>query len=210
MEQCLFLCCWLSFCHFPSYPQANWALLVLMPGWVGWCRFWNLVGCPSELSCEAGSFSHHRKIHRFLQPEVLRLFIPKLEPWIVQSVLLPSCSSWFICTQIWDHLVHQLPLCHFSQLPISAPPTSLNECFLYNSLVVRLQHSLIFWQFLLYFVFNCFVVLLLVVPGGKVYLPMPPIWSEILVFLFLLSDFSFWIVIDVSGHGLFNVSFSVC
>ena len=31
-------------------------------------------------------------------------------------------------------------------LPISAPPTSLDECFFFNSLIVRLPYSSIFWQ----------------------------------------------------------------
>ena len=31
-----------------------------------------------------------------------------LEPWVVWSILLPSYSSQFICTQMWDHLLHQL------------------------------------------------------------------------------------------------------
>ena len=57
------------------------------------------------------------------------------------------------------------------------PPPSLNECFFYNSLVVRLPYSSIFWQFCYYFL--KFVVFLLVVWGGKVYLPMPPSWSEV-------------------------------
>ena len=41
-------------------------------------------------------------------------------------------------------------------------------------LVVRFSYSSIFWQFWLCFVFKFVVVLLLVVWGGKVYLPMPP------------------------------------
>ena len=54
-------------------------------------------------------------------------------------------------------------------LPISAPPTGLDECFFFNSLVVGLPYSLIFCQFWLLFVLKFVVVLLLVVPGGKVY-----------------------------------------
>ena len=45
------------------------------------------------------------------------------------------------------------------QLPISTPPTSLDECFFFNSLVVRLPYSTIFWQFWLVFVFKFVVVL---------------------------------------------------
>ena len=39
-----------------------------------------------------------------------------------------------------------------AMLPVSTPPTSLDECFFFNSLVVRLSYSSIFWQFWLLFV----------------------------------------------------------
>ena len=83
----------------------------------------------------------------YFQSEVLRLSLPMLDPWVAWSVLLPSCSSQFICTQMWDSPLHQLPpCCELSppQLPVSAPPTSLGECFFFNSLVVRLPYSSIF------------------------------------------------------------------
>ena len=51
--------------------------------------------------------------------------------------------------------------------------------FFFNSLVVGLPYSSIFWQFQLFFVFKFVPVLLLVVGGGKVYLPMPPSWLEV-------------------------------
>ena len=41
-----------------------------------------------------------------------------------------------------------------AQLPISAPPTSLDDCFFFISLVVGLPYSLIFCQFWLFFVFK--------------------------------------------------------
>ena len=53
--------------------------------------------------------------------------------------------------------VHQLPPCRESsprRLPISAPPTGLDECFFFISLVVRLPYSSIFCQFWLFFVFK--------------------------------------------------------
>ena len=62
-------------------------------------------------------------------------------------------------------------------LPISAPPTGLDECSFFNSLVVRLLYSSSFRQFWLLFVFKFVVVLLLVVQGG--YLPTPPSWLEV-------------------------------
>ena len=54
--------------------------------------------------------------------------------------------------QMWDHLVCQLPPCPVLQLlscrkssppwlPIFAPPTSLDECFFFNSLATGLSYS---------------------------------------------------------------------
>ena len=60
-------------------------------------------------------------------------------------------------------------------LPISVPPTRLDESFFFNSLVVGLPYRSIF---LLFFVFK-FVVLLLVVGGGMVYLPTTPSRLEV-------------------------------
>ena len=74
-------------------------------------------------------------------------------PGLFSLCLLPSCSSWFIRTWIWDHLAYWLPphlpvlpstsLSSPPQLPISAPPTSLGECFFFNSLVIGLPYNLI-------------------------------------------------------------------
>ena len=63
-------------------------------------------------------------------------------------------------------LVLWLPPCHESSprwLLISAPPTGLDEYFFFNSLVVELPYSLIFWHVCLFFAFKFGVVLLLVV-----------------------------------------------
>ena len=121
--------------------------------------------------------------------EVLRLYFSVLEPWVAWCVLLSSCSSQFILMQMWDHQLSQpavllalvlqpLPFCESSppQLPISAPPTGLDECFFLNSLVVGLRYSSIFWQFWLFFVFYICCLPPLGVRGGKVYQPMPPAW----------------------------------
>ena len=67
------------------------------------------------------------------------------------------------------------------QLPVSAPPTSLSECFFFNSLVVRLPYSFFFMAVLIIFVFKFVVVLLKVVQGDNLYLPMPPSWPEVYV-----------------------------
>ena len=114
------------------------------------------MGLSNKLSCEAGSFSTCLNPHRCFQLEVLKLYLPTLEPWVVWSVSLPSCSSQFICRRMWDSPLHQLLPCSESsppQLPVSAPPTSLDECF-FNSLVVRFSYSSIFWQFWLFLFLN--------------------------------------------------------
>ena len=64
-EQWRLLCSLPDFSHFPWYPQANWALLVLIPKWVGLCTFQDSVGLCNELSSEAGSFSCCRLNHHW-------------------------------------------------------------------------------------------------------------------------------------------------
>ena len=122
---------------------------------VGLCTFQDPVGLSKELSCVAGSFPCCYNPQIFLQPEVLRLyFLPG--PCVVQSVSLPSCSSQFICMRMWDHAVYQPLPCLESSPPwllCSTPTTSMDECFFFNSLVVRLPYSWIFWQFWLFFCF---------------------------------------------------------
>ena len=150
--------------------------------WV--CGFVYILGprWSNELSCEAGSFSHHCNTHRFLQPEVWGLYIPMLGPWVAWFFSLPSWSSQFLHMQMWDCLVGQLLPCWASsllRLLVSTTPTSLNACFFINSLVVGLPYSSILWQFWLFFVFKFVVVFFLVVWGGKAYLPMPLSWPEV-------------------------------
>ena len=80
------------------------------------------MGLSNELSCEAGSFFCCRlNPHRCFQSEALRLYFLKLGPWVVWSVLLPSCSSQFIHTRMWDSLLHQPLLCLVCQLPCMSP-----------------------------------------------------------------------------------------
>ena len=78
------------------------------------------MGLSKELSCEARSFSHHCNSHRFFQSEVLRLYFPALGPWVAWSVLLPSCFTRFILTQVWDCPIHYPP-----PRPVCQPPPCL-------------------------------------------------------------------------------------
>ena len=101
-----------------------------------------------------------------------RPYLPELEPWVVLSALIPHHSSRFIYARMWGlpaaawpapfhksppRWVLQTPPCRESclpRLPISTPPTGLDECFFFISLVVILPYSLIFYQFWLFFVFK--------------------------------------------------------
>ena len=79
-------------------------------------------------------------------------------------------------------LLQQLLLCWKSsppRLPLSTPPTGLDECFFFNSLVVGFPYSSIFWQVWLFFLFlNLLLSFLWLCKEKKMYLPMPPSWWE--------------------------------
>ena len=114
------------------------------------------MGLSNKLSRESGSFSCHLNPHRFFQSEALRIYFPALQPWVAQTDSLPSCSSQFICTQMWPGLpAAVLPRGLSAQLPISTPPTGLDECVFFNSLAVRLLHSSFFCQFFFVLFLNC-------------------------------------------------------
>ena len=51
--------------------------------------------------------------------------------------------------------------------------------FFFNSFVVGVPCSLIFWRFWLFIDFRLVVILLLVVGGSKGSLPTPPSWPEL-------------------------------
>ena len=107
----------------------------------------------------------------------LRLYFPELEAWVVQFVLLPSCSSWFICTRMWDCPVHQLLPRHESSLP-GCPSAPLLQVWMNVSSLTTWLSDFHTVRFSVssdcFFVYKFVVVLLLVVQGGTVCLPMPP------------------------------------
>ena len=80
-------------------------------------------------------------------------FIASFEPLVSSSVspALPAQSATLLWVLLASPVSHTrsatLPhSCLSAQLPVSTPSTSLDECF-FNSLVVRVPCSLIFWQF---------------------------------------------------------------
>ena len=78
---------------------------------------------------------------------------------------LPATTLWGLLTAAWPALFHNVPPrwvhqplpCREPcppQLPDSAPPTGLDECFFLISFGVGLPYSSIFCQFWLFFVFK--------------------------------------------------------
>ena len=100
---------------------------------------------------------------------VICIFPPPLLPVYLCANVgpwgLPATTLWGLLAAAWPAPFHnplpswvrQPPPCHESSLPllpISAPPTGLDECFFFISLVVGLPYSSIFCQFWLFFVFK--------------------------------------------------------
>ena len=66
----------------------------------------------------------------------LRLYFLALEPWVVWSVLLRSCPSWFISTRMWNHPLHSPPPRWVCQ-PLPCRESSLPGCLSLPLLRVR-------------------------------------------------------------------------
>ena len=153
-----------SFSHFPCYTQANWALLGLIPRWMGLRG--NSATCSILCQLSVTSPTTHNQIGPFwccfpvgglvyilgpcwsLQwallwaweflplltqlPQVfsirgLRLYSPALKLWVALSVPLPSCSSLFICSRMWDRPVQNPPPQQVLQ-PLPWHESSLPTC----------------------------------------------------------------------------------
>ena len=57
----------------------------------------------------------------------------------------------------------------------------------FNSVVVIVPYSLIFWHFSLFINFRLVVIFLLVVLGSERFLPVPPSWPELKEIIFILK-----------------------
>ena len=181
----------LAFSHFLHYAQANWALLVLIfqvggfvyilgpCGSLQWTLLWVWEFLPLPHPPQVFSV---RGFWGFIS----QCWNPELPCLSCSPVVPPSLSS-CKCGATRSascHLTHCSPPAAPLPRVLFTPathllPTSLDKWFFFNSLVVRLLYSSIFWQFWLFFVFKFVVVLVLVVQGGRVYLPTPPSWPEI-------------------------------
>ena len=126
--QCCLLCSLLVFSHFPCYPQSNWPILMLIPRWVGLCTSrtpWiSPMNSPVRRAVSPATATPTGVVGGF------EASFPCTGALDCRSLLLPSCSSWFIRTRMWDgpllqlppHLVHQLPPCQESSPPSCPSP----------------------------------------------------------------------------------------
>ena len=114
-------------------------------------RFVTLFPCAGPLGC----------VICFAPPPFLLVYLCMN----VGSRGLPATTLWGLLVTAWSAPFHNPPPCWVCQLPpclesylpglpVSAPPTGLDECFFFISLFVGLPHSLIFCQFWLFFVFK--------------------------------------------------------
>ena len=182
-EQCCLLGSPPAFSHFHCYPGANWALLVLIPGWVvGLCTFWDPVGLSNKLSCESGSFSHCHNPHRCFQSEVWGFISPCWSPglWgLSRSPVAPpsylhenmglhslqsTASPGLPATALPALVIQPLP-CRESSLPGCPSPPLLPVWMNGSSLTPWMSdfHTVWFCQFWLFFVFKFGVALVLAV-----------------------------------------------
>ena len=114
-------------------------------------RFEGLFPCAGALGCGVC----------FAPPLFLPVYLcPNVEPWG-----LPATTLWGLPAAAWPTPLHNPPPHWVRQpllyrksslpwLPVSAPPTGLDECFFFISLVVALPYNSIFCQFWLFFVFK--------------------------------------------------------
>ena len=148
------------------------------------------MGLSSELSCEAGSFSccllnpigvfNQRFEALFPHAGALDCTVCSAPPPFLPVYLctnvglqgLPATTLWGLLAAVWPVPFHNPPPLWVRQapcrepslpwLPVYAPPTGLDECFFFVSLVVGFPYSSIFCQFWLPFVFKFAVALLVV------------------------------------------------
>ena len=156
------LCSYPTSHHFPCFPQAD-----------------------CELSCEAGTFSLCWNPHRFFTARGFESLVSL--HWnpgfhgLSRSPVAPSSLS--ACECRITCMVHHLALPRILSAPATHLCPSYHSGWMFLSLLgCRTSMQMIFCQFWLFFAFKLVVILLLVVQGGKVFLPMPPSRPELPVF----------------------------
>ena len=122
----------------------------------------------------------------------------------VSHSVTPACTVCHLEAASPAHMVHSLAPGSLSQprphglLPClrSSRPTCLTSLAglvdsFFNSLVVRVPCSLIFWHFRLFIDFRFVVILLFIVQGSKGFLPTPACWPQLIRLFFSKSSFDY-------------------
>ena len=160
------------FSYFPHYPQANWALLVLIPGgwvcvhtrtlWVSAANSSVRLGVSPGAATPCGVFNQ-RFEDLFTHIGALG-FVVSCSPVDPSGLSTRECGtarSTSCClarpapqsAALLGLPAATVPRVLSALLPVSSPPTGLGEYFFFNFLVVRLPHSSIFCQVWLFFCF---------------------------------------------------------
>ena len=118
-------------------------------------------------SWESWNFFCHSNPHWFLQPEVMGIYLPGVEPWAgwsglgLGSLTLKVSLPIFIC-----HVCVGPPIPH---LQVSAPLTHLDDCGFFNFLVVQLHTPQFSDNYEWYLFCSLFVIFAVGVQGGKLF-----------------------------------------
>ena len=171
-----------TFCHFPQYLQANCPFGCRCVG--GWACVCIRIPWASPMDSPVRmEVSLTTATPTGFTPRVFESFFPCTGTVDAQVCLAPQLFLPAYLHANVGNLVCQLPHCHESSspwLPISAPPTSLYECFFFNSLVFGLPSILIFLQFWLFLFLNWLLAFFwLFEEVNEVFLSTPPSWLEL-------------------------------
>ena len=180
-EQCHLLGSWQAFSHFHHYPQANWAILVLIPKWEGPVPSRNLWVPPTNSSVRLGVYSGTSTPTDFYHQRFWGLISPCCNPGLhglPHSSIIPPI---YLHADMGPPSLPATNLLHCSQRGCPSPPllpvwmsvSSLTP-WLLDFHVVQFSGS-----FHCSFVLKFVVVLLLIVQGGKVCLPRASSWPEL-------------------------------
>ena len=136
-------------CWFPS----EWACAHCRPLWVPPTNSPVRLGVsPADASTSTGVFNHRFET-LFPRAGALGCTVCFAPPLFLPVYLCVNVGLQGLLAAVWPALF--IPQSASPPwLPISAPPTSLGECFFFISLIVRLPYSSISCQFWLFFVFK--------------------------------------------------------
>ena len=101
--------CWFSVTPSTTHKQTGPFWCWFLSGWV--CVHSRTLWISPTNSCESGSLSHLCNPPHVFTVRGFEALFPLLEPWFAWYVSFPSCSSWFICTWMWNRPVCQPPPC---------------------------------------------------------------------------------------------------